>query len=121
MLIGHLILSLVLAGLAVGVLVAGLRQRGPWNHELPLFVVLFLTIWAGGAWLAPFGPTHLSITWLPFVLTAVLVATLIAAVTPPGASHARVVEGEHAFESGLGVFFWILIGALALVVVRRYL
>ena len=100
----------------------GLRHRGPWNHELPLFVVLFLAIWAGGIWVAPFGPSMGNIYWLPFVLTAVLIATLIAAVVPPGSvTHEKVVEREQEFMAGLGVLFWILIGALLLAVAARYL
>lgn len=121
MFIVHLVLSLVLAALAIGVLVFGLRRRGKWNRVLPLFVVLFLAIWAGGVWVAPFGPPLFDVHWLPFLLTAVLLATLIAAVVPPSkVTRARIAQSEHEFAEGLDIFFWILIGALLLVVGTRY-
>jgi hypothetical protein len=121
MFIAHVILSLVLAALAVGVLVFGLRRRGKWNHALPLFVVLFLAIWAGGVSIAPFGPPVLDVHWLPFLLTAVLLATLIAAVVPPSkVTRARIAESEHEFVEGLDIFFWILVGALLVIVGARY-
>ena len=121
MLIAHVILSLVLATVAIGVLVFGLRRRGKWNRVLPLFVILFLAIWAGGVWVAPFGPPILDVHWLPFLLTAVLLATLIAAVVPPSkVTRARIAESEHEFAEGLDIFFWILVGALGAVVISRY-
>jgi hypothetical protein len=43
-------------------------------------------------------------------------------VVPPGtATHEKVIEREEEFMAGLGVMFWILIGALLLAVVGRYL
>ena len=121
MLVVHAIVALVLAGLSVGLLVAGLRVHGPWASSRALFLVLFLSTWAGGVWIVPFGPTVRNIYWLPFLLVAVLTSILIAAIEPPrDRTHAELAERERELELGLGVFFWVLVGALGLVVVLRY-
>lgn len=122
MLVAHAIVALLLAGLSVGLLVVGLRVHGPWASTRALLLVLFLSTWAGGVWLAPFGPTIWSIYWLPFLLMAILTAILIAAIEPPrDRTRAERMERERELEMGLGVFFWILVGALVLAVGLRYL
>lgn len=116
---GHLLVSLLFAGVATGILGVGLRfsSRPLWA----LFLVLCLAVWAGGIWLAPFGPSFWNIYWAPFLLISVLVALLIVAIAPPRVhTHAEEMEREREIEMGLGVFFWILIGLLLAVVVLRY-
>ena len=72
--------------------------------------------------MAPFGPSVWNIYWLPFLLIAVLIAILIAAIEPRrDRTRAGVVERERELEMGLGVFFWVLVAALVLAVVLRYL
>ena len=121
MFITHAILALLLALLGVALLTTGLRLRRARTHMSAFFVVLFLATWAGGVWLAPFGPPSANIYWMPFTLIAILVATLLAAVLPPEVhTVAEAVERECEIEAGLGVFFWVLILALASAVVLRY-
>jgi hypothetical protein len=118
--IGHLVLSLVLSSAAIGVLVKGLRFR-PSTPVWSLFVIFFLVIWAGGAWAVPVGPAHLGIYWLPFVLIAILLIVLVVALAPHGSrSHRGELEVEREVEVGLGLFFWVLIGALTVLIVARY-
>jgi len=120
--LGHALLAFVLAVGAVVTLVVGLRFQSPWKSGWALFAVLFLAIWAGGIWVAPFGPGIWNIYWLPFLLMAVLFAVLIAAIAPP---HVHTLAEEHErereIELGLGLFFWVLIGGLVLAIVLRYL
>ena len=99
-----------------------LRVHGSWTSIRALFLVLFLATWAGGAWLEPFGPAAWNVYCLPFLLIAVLVAVLVAAIAPPrDRTQADVVEREHELELGLGVFFWMLVASLLILVVLRYL
>ena len=120
MVIGHLVLSLVLSCVAIAVLVAGLRFR-PRTPVWSLFLIFFLAIWAGGVWVVPFGPTHFGVTWLPFLLIAILLAVLVVALSPRGAgSHRAEQEVEREVEVGLGLFFWVLIGALIVSIVAAY-
>jgi hypothetical protein len=120
--LGHAVLAFLLAVGAVLTLVAGLRLQSPWKSGWALFSVLFLTIWAGGIWVAPFGPGIWNIYWLPFLLIAILVAVLIAAIAPPRVhTAAEEHEREREIELGLGLFFWVLIGGLILAIVLRYL
>jgi hypothetical protein len=74
--IAHMLLSLVLAGVAVAILVEGLRCR-PNTPVWGLFAILFFGIWAGGVWVAPAGPMHLGVYWLPFLLTGMSRSLLI--------------------------------------------
>ena len=119
MVFAHAVIAVLLAGVSVAILVLGLRARSPWATG-PLFLVLFLATWAGGIWMAPFGPTIWNVYWLPFLLIAVMTAVLVVAVAP---LHGRdaTAERERGVEEGLGLFFWILIGGLVLAVVGRYL
>ena len=118
--IGHLLLSLVLSGAAVAVLVRGLRFR-PGKPVWSLFLLLFFAIWAGGLWLAPVGPSHFGIIWLPFLLIAVLLSVLVVAVSPhERQSHRQEVELEREVVVGVGLFFWVLIGALIAAIVAAY-
>ena len=118
--IGHLLLSLVLAGGAVAILVQGLRAR-PSTPVWALFILLFFAIWAGGMWIVPIGPVHLGIAWLPFVLMAILLTVFVVALSPRrGAGHRSEREVEREVEVGLGLYFWVLIGALVAAVVASY-
>jgi cbb3-type cytochrome oxidase subunit 1 len=118
--IGHLALSLVLAAAAVAVLVNGLRHR-PSRPVWSLFVVFFLAIWAGGVWVAPVGPTHFGVTWLPFLMIAILLAVLVVVLAPPGGrGHGDERELEREVEVGLGMFFWVLIGTLLAAILAGY-
>jgi hypothetical protein len=120
MFIGHLVVSLFFAALAIALLAFGLRYRGP--HPLwALFLLLFLGVWAGGAWLSPIGPPLWSIYWLPFLMLAVLIATLIVAIAPPKVhTHAEEMEREREVGVGLGIFFWLLMSMLFLAILLRY-
>jgi quinol-cytochrome oxidoreductase complex cytochrome b subunit len=59
--------------------------------------------------------------WLPFVLIAILLAVLVVALAPH-ASRSRLDELPVAREvaTGLGLVFWVLIGALIMLIVVRY-
>jgi hypothetical protein len=67
------------------------------------------------------GPSHLGIYWLPFVLIAILLAVLVVALAPHGSRSRRdELEVEREVEVGLNLFFWVLIGALTVLIVARY-
>ena len=118
--IGHLVLSLGLGGIATGVLVMGLRFR-PRTPVWSIFLLLSLVIWAGGVWVAPAGPVHFGVAWLPFLLIAILLAVLLAAVAPGGGrSHHSELEIKREVEVGLGLFFWILTATLVAVIAAGY-
>ena len=120
MIIAHVVLSFVLSGAAIAILVRGLRFR-PSTPIWSLLLVLFFATWAGGLWLLPVGPSHLGINWLPFVLVTILVAVLVVALAPHGGTRkGDEREVEREVEVGLGVFFWVLIGALTVAVVSGY-
>jgi hypothetical protein len=118
--IPHMVLSLVLAGVAVAILVEGLRCR-PNTPVWGLFAILFLGIWAGGVWVAPAGPMHLGVYWLPFLLTAILLSVLVVVLVPQRtAGRHDEADIEREVEVGLGLFFWVLIVGLIAVVLTAY-
>lgn len=121
----EVLLALVLAAMVVLAVTRGLRRAGPWGRAVWLFLVVFLVIWAFGVWAEPVGPRVGDVVWLPFLLAALFIGLLLAAVpgdrrtitltpTPPEARE------EMASEVGaVGVFFWILVAGLFLVALAR--
>jgi hypothetical protein len=122
-----LVLSVVLAALLVGVL--GWRRPGR-AEALPaavfLLAVLFLGMWAGILWVDPVGPVAWGVPWVPLVIIGV-VLSLVLAVTipsrrPPPGEEVRIVPDKTTpAERTLGMFSWILLAVLLIVVVAGYL
>ncbi|MCF8143582.1 MAG: hypothetical protein K9N21_06645 [Deltaproteobacteria bacterium] len=128
MLFVHLIFALFFAILLSAIFALGFSRKGPGESVALFFLLLFLLSWAGGAWLAPFGPQLWGGYWLPFLLVGVVIALFLAALAPtpqePGTNLAK--EGGEAVErqaalSGLGIFFWILMATLVAAIVIRYI
>jgi hypothetical protein len=112
----HLLLALGLSAASIAILVKGLRVR-PNTPAWGLFVILFFAIWAGGLWVAP----AVTIVWLPFLLIAVLLTVLVAALSPRGRpGHQQELEVEREVEAGLGLFFFVLVGALIAAIAAGY-
>lgn len=77
------------------------RSYRPGDKELAtgllfFFTVLFLATWAGGLWLAPFGPTIWGVSWVGFLIVGLVVALLLAAVAPPrGGERPETTRGAE--------------------------
>lgn len=119
----ELLLALFFALLMVAVITRGFRLTGPWDSILALLLVLFLGTWAIGVWVAPIGPTVGEVAWVPFLIAAVLLALLLAAipkrdrtiVLTPTPAEAREGASEEA-GLAVGALFWILVVVLLVLV-----
>jgi len=134
------VFALILAGILTATF-----GRGPahWPGFLFLFLILVSFIWAGGMWVIPIGPPLWGTYWLSFLIVGFIVALLIAAMMPParpgsggrqpwartrtaGRSGVDAADGLDPFEEKepvartVGLFFWVLITALAIVIVSGY-
>lgn len=106
------------------------RNAQAWQYPFPsrlfMLAILFLTTWAGGVWLRPFGPVILGAHWLPHVAVAIVVSLLLAAAIPTRPPHnhrgqtAEEVEQEMAAREELGAAFWVLVVGLCSVLIVYY-
>jgi hypothetical protein len=122
-------ISLVLSALFVLVTQRGERRTG----FFWLFVIVFLVTWAGGVWLRPFGPTLWGVYWFGFLLAGLFILLLLAIFIPQKPVRgrretldilekvARKRELDTFTYITLGVFFWILLAALIIAIMFRYL
>lgn len=129
-----LIWAFLLAWVFVLLLTGPLGWRHPRKPDSPvaetilfLFLIFFLAIWAGGVWIAPFGPVIAGRSWLPFVLVGLFLLLLIAAASaprePPRTATEARLEAEEAAAVGtaLSVFFWILLLGLMAAILVAYI
>jgi len=130
MLITDLLFALFFALLFTAVFSGLFQVRGPWASIPLFFIIVFLSTWAIGAYISPFGPGLWGGFWLPFFLSGLVVSLLLAAavVSVPKREttvelidlKARAKDQKRALTT-LGVFFWILVVALIIMIVMRYL
>ena len=91
-----------------------------------LFLILAFTMWAGGAWLPPWGPLWYGTAWLNLLLVGLLVSILmLAVVTPVRRPRTRSEAAEEAEETAVvgtafGIFFWLLMIMLLIAGIVRY-
>lgn len=109
------------------------RKRGPRKGFFWLFLLIFLMTWAVGIWIRPFGPSLKGIYWMPFLLTGLLFLLLMSVTSPlppPMGRHETLdmldqMETDRKMEKlayiSLNMFFWILLFALIILIVVRYL
>lgn len=103
------------------------KRQGPWPF-LVFLLVVFLASWAAGIWFTPAHAAGSDWYWLPFLVTALIVALLLTAALPPEPYQVRIKktsrlgQPEEASESEviLGLFFWILIILLIGSIFFRY-
>jgi hypothetical protein len=124
--------AFVIALLLTGVYMLVTRGAGRRTGLIWLFLVIFLSTWAGGIWLKPFGPTLWGIHWLTFLLAGLIVVLLLITVVPRKAPRGRYetldmldrIEQEKELEKiaylALGIFFWILLTALVAAIFLYY-
>jgi hypothetical protein len=130
--VAEFVVALIVALLVSVLFGYALRRRIPRKGFFWFFLILLLATWAGGMWIGPFGPTFRGIFWLPFVLVAVLVGLLLAAIAPRRAPTGRIetlemleeIEQKRKLEKltyiSFGVFFWVALFALITVIIVRY-
>lgn len=126
-----MLLAIALALLVITLLAPSRRYRG--HNDAPawllLFPLLFLLIWASGAWLTPIGAPVAGVYWLSFLIPAIFLALLLFALATPSEPPRRggddVTPANAAEEAAAGtaiaftVFFWaLLIGALIAIALR---
>lgn len=119
--------ALVQSVVITTVLVAALGWRRPgagseavWTSALFLLSVLFLVIWAVGAWIMPFGPRLLGREPFPFLFVGLVVSLLLLATMPR--RRRALPEGEPREEStpGLPGLFWLLLAILLAALMSAY-
>lgn len=124
MLIADLLIALAIGLLLTAIFSAALGNRGPWGLWWVFLLVVFLTAWAGGAWITPFGPPLFGAYWLPALLVGLAIALLVAAAAPLPARRvtARGTNAPAAEGAGvaLGIFFWIFVVAMLVAIIVAY-
>lgn len=122
----EILVALVLASIVIWGVLAAAGERGGLGIW-PVFLLLFVIIWAGGLWLTPVGPPVVGFYWLPFVMVAVFIGLFWAAMPPPprraGAWRSQAPAQDRdvsATAAGFGMLFWILLVGLALAALVRY-
>ena len=131
MLFGEFILALLLAVLLTAILVGPLGRSGPgpWAGVLFFLALTFLFTWAGGVWLRPIGPAAWGVSWIGFLIVALLVGLMLAVLSPlrhrppppnPSEGVARGGEAATAAVALAGILFWILLVLLGAAVIIGY-
>lgn len=95
-----------------------------------LFVVTFLAVWAGGAWIEPFGPIVGGVALMPFIIVGFIMALIFLALVPPPRrprSRKEAIDQAEAraaaqvgAEAIIGAFFWVLLVVLLAAAIARY-
>ncbi len=85
-----------------------LKIRGPWNKIWAFIFVMFLAIWAAGLWLTGVGPQVTNVNWVPMVFVGLLVALIMASMTPP--------YRKEIPDKPFGVYFYVMILSFLVVI-----
>ena len=96
-----------------------------------VFIIIFLSTWAGGVWLTPLGTRIGSVRWLPFFIVGFIVTLMLITLIPPrrrgDRSTIEVIEknGDERIDREttkvLNIFFWVLVIILIITIIAHYL
>lgn len=109
-----------------------IRRQGPRGGFFWFFLIILLATWAGGIWVAPFGPVLWGVYWLPFFIVAFIFSLMVSLSAHGRQPRTREetlkriedARKEEALEEltyvTLGVFFWFLLVTLVVGILVRY-
>ncbi|MCE5276743.1 MAG: hypothetical protein ABFD92_06690 [Planctomycetaceae bacterium] len=130
MFIWEILLSSLLAAVLsmVLILVLGRTGPGPLMGFLFFFITIFLATWGGGLWLGRIRPGEWMVNWMGYVLVAMLLWLVLAAVLPRQTRTARradetavpVVQPKAAQPLALGILFWLMVLFLLGIIAVNY-
>ena len=121
--------SFIIAVLFTGLYVLLTRGHVRRTGLIWLFLIIFLTTWAGGIWLRPFGPMLWGVHFLTFLLAGLIIVLFLVIAVPQRAPRGRRetldmlerIEQEKALEKvtylTLSLFFWILLALLVAAII----
>jgi len=126
------IFALAIGLLFAALLVMALGWRAPGADGagaalLFVFLVVLFGVWGAALWLPPYGPVLMGGYWVAPLVVGLLLALVLVAAAPPRprtSTTPEVVEGTpegEAAATAFGLFFWIMLLALALAVILGYL
>ncbi|MFW6147239.1 MAG: hypothetical protein ACOC6B_02490 [Thermodesulfobacteriota bacterium] len=126
MLLAYILFFVLVGVLLTAILLLGLRRKRTWREFLTLFTVVLLGAWAGGLWVSDVGPSAWGVYWVPFLFTGLIFALLLAAAAPPRMPRSlpeqvEQVQAEKKREREVGWLIWVLLAALIVTIVIRYL
>ena len=108
MIFSNVIFAFLLSVFMGSVFAFFLKIRGPWNKAWSFVFVLFLAIWAAGLWFTGVGPQVANVSWVPMIFIGLLVALIMAAMTPP--------YQEEIPDNPFGIYFYIMILSFLVVI-----
>jgi hypothetical protein len=105
-----------------------LRNTGPWGGFWTFFVLLFFIALGAGEWAAPRGPSAWGYYWVPGLVSAFILALMLAAASPGSKKkylrnrkkYLTEKEGDKEEEAVvtavvISSFFWVLLLVLVLI------
>ena len=124
MILASFIISLIVALAYTIVFVAGFQRKGPWASVVAFFMVVFLSTWAGGIWIAPVGSDIRSVSWLPFAVVGLVTSLILAASVPSWFSTIRTQVGLQPERRKppvalLSSYFWLALIVMIVTIAVR--
>lgn len=123
---------LLIALILSSVLTWGFGWRHPARREpvgaslLFIFLILALSMWAAGGWIAPFGPVWYGTAFVDFLLIGLFVCLLVLALAEPkrppvtGREAVEEVRESETVAVVFGMFFWVLVIVLLVAAIASY-
>lgn len=99
-----------------------LSVRGPWGNFWTFFLILLLAVLAANLWIRPIGPNYQGIYWIPPIAAGFIVASILAASTPPSSPKSRLKQNTNDYIErkanalALGSFFWFVVVFMTILV-----
>ena len=101
MILSYVLFAFLLSILMGWVFAFFLKIRGPWNRVWAFIFVMFLAIWAAGLWFTGIGPQIANVSWVPMIFVGLLVALIMASMTPP--------YRKEIPDKPFGIYFYVMI------------
>ena len=113
MFIADLLIALVSGLIIVWFVSLVFDTRGPWGSLWRFYLVASLIAWAGGIWIAPFGPHWRGTGGMSILVMGIFVSLLIAAVSPRSSHSQAGTQKSFPMDinppANVDEFFWVLI------------